>query len=232
MAKANQAQPFRAKYSTRSSSLIIVVVISIFSVTVESVISDHHELELVIAALRRNNYTLFANAVATSDLSYTLSARNYASFTLFAPPDPYLFALDMVSSFHDYVRAIDLHVVHRRLPLAALVESDYLETVIPHHHIYVVKHEVSSVYDGGPIAVGGVRISTPDLFLGYSIAVHGLDGMIASAILSNEPAFVQWWCPYSSEQYFQNLNVNSKLVNFGDEEGINAEKNHSHFSKF
>ncbi|XP_057972639.1 fasciclin-like arabinogalactan protein 19 [Malania oleifera] len=152
------------------------------SATATATTLTDQDLETAIQVLKIHKYNLFGNAIATSDLRYRLLSGD--SFTLFAPPDSDLFSLDMSSVADDYVRTLRLHVLPRRLSLAdlrRLSPGSRIESLLYRHHLTISNHRVSingtiSKY----VAVDGVRISVPNLYLSLDIAIHGLDGILSA----------------------------------------------------
>ncbi|WCJ31685.1 FASCICLIN-like arabinogalactan protein 21 precursor [Euphorbia peplus] len=141
------------------------------------------ELDAALSALRSRGYTLFPNAIATSDISLLLLSLN-STFTLFSPPDLLVFSLDLSSTATDYVHYLLRHVAPHRLSIADLRSirgNPYLDTLVPHNRLFIDKSVVArngTVLES--VLVDGVRVLNPDLFLGDSIAVHGLEGILVS----------------------------------------------------
>ncbi|XP_021300636.1 fasciclin-like arabinogalactan protein 19 [Herrania umbratica] len=139
------------------------------------------ELDAALFALRSNGYTLFPNAITTSDLQPRLLSSQNSSFTLFSPPDSLLFSLDLLSSARLYTFSLLFHVSPHLLFTSDLLSlrRPYIETLLPNRHLFVEKTQVPHNGSVLPsVAVDGVRVSVPDLFLGSNIAVHGLDGIL------------------------------------------------------
>ncbi|XP_038682567.1 fasciclin-like arabinogalactan protein 19 [Tripterygium wilfordii] len=142
------------------------------------------ELDVAISALRSHGYTLFPNAIVTSDLRPRLLSTENASFTLFSPPDYLLFPLDLYSTAPHYIISLARHVSPIRLSASDLrrLPLSRLPTLLPHRYLSIERN--STLSDGAvldSITLDGVRISRPDLFLGSRIAVHGLDGILDSS---------------------------------------------------
>ncbi|KAJ8765517.1 hypothetical protein K2173_014639 [Erythroxylum novogranatense] len=143
------------------------------------------ELDAAVIALRSHGYTLFPNAMATTDLRLHLLTSN-STFTLFAPPDPYVFSLDLSSSAIHYARSLFLHVSPSFLSTSDLRGGvPYIDTLLPNHRHLIAS---SFVFLNGTVResvlVDNVRVSVPDLFLGSSIAVHGLEGILPAGFES------------------------------------------------
>lgn len=70
--------------------------------------------------------------------------------------------------------------------LRSIRGSPYLDTLVTSNPIFV---DNSLVHDNGIVSesvlLDGVRVSVPDLFLGSSIAVHGLEGILVAEVGSN-----------------------------------------------
>ncbi|KAG8373256.1 hypothetical protein BUALT_Bualt11G0005000 [Buddleja alternifolia] len=136
----------------------------------------------MLEQLRNHGYTLFTNAIATSDLQYHLLTTS--SFTLFAAKDSPLFDLDMASDATAYVTTLRYHVIpDHRHSFADLqnLSSPFLDTLLPHYSVLIGKTQNDSVLFNG-VMVDGVRVSDPDLFLGSRIAVHGIDGILVTGL--------------------------------------------------
>ncbi|XP_073158496.1 fasciclin-like arabinogalactan protein 19 [Henckelia pumila] len=149
------------------------------------------ELETTLQTLRNHGFTLFTNAITTSDIQIQLlspnstSAANYP-FTLFAPKDVQLFTLDMESSAASYISTLRYHVIpNRRLTFSDLLNhtSTFLDTLLPQHSVLIGKTQ----NDGASgVVVDGIRVSEPDLFLGSRFAVHGIDGILVTGLIDYE----------------------------------------------
>ncbi|XAR53104.1 hypothetical protein NMG60_11021508 [Bertholletia excelsa] len=132
------------------------------------------ELDSMLAALRTRGYSLFCNAIVTTDLYYEVLSG--ASFTFFAPTDSSLFALDMSATALDYVNSLRYHVVPRRLDLGdlrSLPSGSTLRTLMPRHEIRIERRPLSDI-----LAADGIELVVPGLFYGRDIAVHGLGGIL------------------------------------------------------
>ncbi|KAL7001984.1 hypothetical protein U1Q18_003132 [Sarracenia purpurea var. burkii] len=142
------------------------------------------ELESMIAVLRTRGYNLFGNAISTSDLYYEILSGS--SFTLFAPTDYSLFALDMTAGLSDYIITLRHHVVPRRLSIRDLrtlpPAGSTLRTLVPHRDIHVQRNPMSEI-----VTVDGIDVVMPGLFYGQDIAVHGLGGILSLRYQSSPP---------------------------------------------
>ncbi|KAM7499181.1 hypothetical protein LguiA_023595 [Lonicera macranthoides] len=166
---------------------LFTVTILLFSLANTVTAVTVYELESMINALRARGYNLFGNAIITSDLNYEILAGT--SFTLFAPTDSSLFALDMTATASDYVTALHFHVVPRRFSLFDLrniPSGTSLRSLDPSHDI--VLESRGSLANDDVMSVDGIAIAVPDLFYGRDIVVHGLGGIISlrSQIGSNQ----------------------------------------------
>ncbi|KAG9129284.1 hypothetical protein Leryth_015669 [Lithospermum erythrorhizon] len=163
--------------------------------------------------LRSKGYTLFCNAISTSDLQLqflsssavdfpTVDSSNFTDYyTIFAATDPYVYALDMASDAAAYVSTLKYHVIpNRRLVHAELrnLTTSFLETLLPQYSIFVNDNNrsveqndfilgdlMSGDLDDG-VWVDGVRVSDPDVYVGSRIVVHGIDGILVTGIVKNE----------------------------------------------
>ncbi|KAK1264106.1 Fasciclin-like arabinogalactan protein 19 [Acorus gramineus] len=155
---------------------------------------SHTDFDQMLSALRSNGYNLICNAISASDirprlLSSNSSAFGGGSFTLFAPTDSSLFALDMASaSASDYVRSLRLHVALRRLSsddLRSVSAASSVPTLLHGHHISLSRQE------GDPgevsVAVDGVKIVRLGILEGPGVAVHGLEGILSPRRVSDPP---------------------------------------------
>ncbi|GFQ02669.1 fasciclin-like arabinogalactan protein 19 [Phtheirospermum japonicum] len=154
----------------------------------------------MLQVLRNHGYTLFTNAIATSDVQYQLTNTTTSAdadiptppFTLFAPVDELLFSLDMSADADVYVNTLRYHVIpNRRHTFADLrnLSSPFLETLLPHYSVLIGKIRDGHVdlFDNATVGVmvDGVRLSDTDLFLGSRIAVHGIDGILLTGLNMN-----------------------------------------------
>ncbi|KAL4376796.1 hypothetical protein GQ457_02G009840 [Hibiscus cannabinus] len=143
------------------------------------------ELDAALLTLQSRGYTLFPNAITTSDLQVRLlSSQNSSIFTLFAPSDSLLFSLDLLSSARLYTVSLFLHVSPHFLSssdLLALPRPAFIDTLLPNRRLFVER--TMSTRNGTAlltVTVDGVMVSVPDLFIGSNIAVHGLDGILVA----------------------------------------------------
>ncbi|KAL8474951.1 hypothetical protein ACS0TY_030657 [Phlomoides rotata] len=168
-------------------SSVVVVLLLITSVASALNSTDSQELSSALESLRNQGYTLFTNAVTTSDLQYELLSAATA-FTVFAPKDEMVFALDMATDAAVYLNALRYHIVpNHRHDFAHLqnLSSPFLDTLLPHYAILVGKVQSDDVLSETPtvtVMVDGVRISNPDVFLGSRLAVHGIDGILLGGL--------------------------------------------------
>ncbi|KAK9012723.1 hypothetical protein V6N11_040761 [Hibiscus sabdariffa] len=92
------------------------------------------ELDAALLTLQSRGYTLFPNAITTSDLQVRLlSSQNSSIFTLFAPSDSLLFSLDLLSSARLYTVSLFLHVSPHFLSssdLLALPRPAFIDTLL------------------------------------------------------------------------------------------------------
>ncbi|KAG8640838.1 hypothetical protein MANES_13G081800v8 [Manihot esculenta] len=146
------------------------------------------QLDSALFALRSRGYTLFPNAITTSDLRLLLLSLNF-KFTLFSPPDPLIYSLDLSSTAPLYIRSLLRHMSPLRLSMSDLRSirgSPYLDTLVPPNRISINK---SIFTDKGTVSesltLDGVRVSVPDIFIGTDIAVHGLEGILVAGVESN-----------------------------------------------
>lgn len=170
----------------RRPSVIVVFIAAVFLAGAVNSIPVG-EFNSMLETLRFRGYDLFCNAIVTSDLQLDLLfARNdtvYRSYTLFAPTDSSLFALDMTETASSYTDSLRFHVVRRRLAvddLLRLSDGSSLPTLLSNRYLNVTRRP-----DSGSVAVNGVDIVFPDLFRGSHVVVHGLAGIIT---LRSDPA--------------------------------------------
>lgn len=153
----------------------VIIIIAIINTVIVSAVREG-ELNMLFGVLRSRGYHLFANAVATSDVHYDI--KSDGNFTLFAPINSALFALDMTMPASNYVSALRYHVVPRRMSISDLLSlppgSNSVPTLVPGQDIIVEqRRSLRSL-----ITVGGVDVVVPGIFYGRNIAVHGLDGIL------------------------------------------------------
>nr|XP_043622900.1 fasciclin-like arabinogalactan protein 19 [Erigeron canadensis] len=154
---------------------IMMITILVLIGTVTAVTEG--ELEVMFGVMRARGYHLFANAIATSDVHYDLRSDSN-NYTLFAPINSALFALDMTLPATNYVTTLRYHVVPRRMSTADLLSlppgPNKLPTLVDGENVIVEqRRSVRSL-----ISVGGVDIVIPGMFYGRDVAVHGLEGVL------------------------------------------------------
>ncbi|TQD79085.1 hypothetical protein C1H46_035363 [Malus baccata] len=166
--------------SVRKISLAAVLLLLALIASPSGVVSlTTREYESMQRVLRGHGYNLVCNAIATSDLQWlllTLPAN--ASFTIFAPTDASLFALDMTLPASSYTDTLRFHVVPLRLSLSnlrSLAAGSVLPTLLPSSALRLVSTR--------PLSVGGVDVVLPGLFYSRHVAVHGLGGIVSLASL-------------------------------------------------
>nr|TKS08084.1 hypothetical protein D5086_0000107340 [Populus alba] len=147
-----ESQDFMTIKST-AKILLHILLLSLLHQITTAKLTDQ-ELDFALFSLRSHGYTLFPNAIATSDLRLQLlnqsnhAKSSFSTFTLFSPPDSLLFSLDLASAASHYTKSLSLHMSPFRMSTSDL------------------RNLTAS--------------SVPDLFLCPSIAVHGLDGIIVA----------------------------------------------------
>jgi len=172
--------------------LLHILLLSLLHQITTAKLTDQ-ELDFALFSLRSHGYTLFPNAIATSDLRLQLlnqsnhAKSSFSTFTLFSPPDSLLFSLDLASAASHYTKSLSLHVSPFRLStsdlrnLTASSGGASIDSLVPNHRLLIynsLAHVNGTVVES--VLVNRVRVSVPDLFLGRSIAVHGLDGIIVA----------------------------------------------------
>ncbi|KAL2498680.1 FAS1 domain-containing protein [Abeliophyllum distichum] len=177
--------------------LLLLLLAPVATTTTETIDSTttFQELESMLKTLRSRGYTLFSNAITTTDLQYQLlttaaddDANRTSSFTLFCPKDSQLFNLDMASDANVYVSTLLYHVIpHRRLTFDELqnLSASFLDTLLPHYSVLIGKTQNDSVaLNNGTtgVMVDGVRVSDPDIFVGSKIVVHGIDDVLVTGL--------------------------------------------------
>ncbi|KAK9069563.1 hypothetical protein SSX86_011467 [Deinandra increscens subsp. villosa] len=156
-------------------STVVIFLIAIINTAIVSAVREG-ELSVMFGVLRARGYHLFANAISTSDVHYDL--KSDGNFTLFAPINSALFALDMTMPATNYVTTLRYHVIPRRMSMIDLLSlppsSNSVPTLVPGRDILVEqRRSVRSL-----ITVGGVDIVVPGMFYGREMAVHGLGGIL------------------------------------------------------
>ncbi|KAK1588873.1 hypothetical protein Q3G72_028069 [Acer saccharum] len=162
------------------SPVIVLIILSVLPSITTAYLTEH-ELSLAISALRSRGYKLFPRAITDSDLRLRLLSSGNSTFTLFSPPDLLLDSLDLSFTATLYDRSLLCHVSPSKLTVSQLQNQNYLNTLLPHHRLLIGNTTVSTNgADFDSVTVDGVRLSVPDLFIGSSIAVHGLDGVLVA----------------------------------------------------
>ncbi|CAK7350298.1 unnamed protein product [Dovyalis caffra] len=182
-------------FTSTAKTLLQLFLISLLHQITTAKLTDQ-ELDFALSSLRLQGYSLFPNAISTSDLRLqllnqsTTATSSLSTFTLFSPPDSLLFSLDLASTAPHYTKSLSLHVSPSRLTtsdlrnLTAAASSSggpYIDSLVPNHRLLV--NNSLALLNGtvvGSFLVNRVRVSVPDLFLGSNIAVHGLDGIIVA----------------------------------------------------
>ncbi|KAL5753901.1 hypothetical protein ACOSP7_022121 [Xanthoceras sorbifolium] len=168
------------------SPVLILIILSVLPSITTANLTDH-ELSLAISALRSRGYKLFPRAITDSDLRLRLLSSRNSTFTLFSPPDSFLYSLDLSFTATLYARSVLCHVSPSKLAALQLRNLTYLNTLLPRHRLLIGNTTVSkngAIFDS--VTVDGVRLSVPDLFIGSSIAVHGLDGVLVAEVESED----------------------------------------------
>ncbi|GMI75302.1 hypothetical protein HRI_001199500 [Hibiscus trionum] len=141
------------------------------------------ELDVALLSLRSRGYTLFPNAIETSDLKICLlKSQNSSIFIMFAPSESLIFSIDLLSSDRLYIVSLFLHVSLHFLSssdLIALPYTAFIDTLLPNRQLFVectmfTRNDV--VLE--TVAIDRVVVSVPDLFIGSYIIVHRLDGIL------------------------------------------------------
>ncbi|KAD3067330.1 hypothetical protein R6Q59_018597 [Mikania micrantha] len=157
------------------STAVIILLIALINTVIITGVREG-ELTVMLGVLRARGYHLFANAIATSDVHYDLKANG--NFTLLAPINSALFALDMTMPATNYVTTLRYHVIPRRMSMIDLLSlppaSNSVPTLVTGRDVVVEqRRSVRSL-----ITVGGVDIVVPGMFYGREITVHGLGGIL------------------------------------------------------
>ncbi|CAL1386171.1 unnamed protein product [Linum trigynum] len=149
------------------------------------------ELDAAMTSLRSHGYNLLPNAIATTDLRFRLFSSNSSpAFTLFAPPDRFLYSLDISAAAPRYVRSLLRHISPALLPANSLRGrgDSYIDTLLPGHRLLIIGGCCSplilrngTVVDQSVLSVDGVRVSDPDLYVGSTVAAHGLAGILGGS---------------------------------------------------
>ncbi|CAB4267739.1 unnamed protein product [Prunus armeniaca] len=167
------------KFRTLSLTVLLLVLISLIMLPDEVVSLTPREYDSMQRVLRGHGYNLMCNAMATSDLQWMLlTFPANASFTIFAPTDASLFALDMIQTASSYTDTLRFHVVPLRLSLSnlrSLAAGSFLPTLLPSSALRLVSPR--------PLSVSGVDVVLPGLFYSRHLAVHGLGGILSLASL-------------------------------------------------
>ncbi|KAK9989174.1 hypothetical protein SO802_029413 [Lithocarpus litseifolius] len=165
------------------------------------------DMESMLSALRARGYNLFSNAIATSDLQFDLLCTNANAntntnasngddyfFTIFAPTDAALFALDMTQTAPFFTDTLRLHVVPKRLSFSQLqrLSSANLRTLLPSRDLHVTTRHLSPPPPPPShpqhhhnrrrrvvvVSVNEIEVVFPGVYYGRYVAVHGLNGIL------------------------------------------------------
>ena len=161
------------------------------------------DMESMLSALRARGYNLFSNAIATSDLQFDLlcahsntnSNENASNgddnfFTIFAPTDSALYALDMTQTAPFFTDTLRLHVVPKRLSFSQLqrLSSAHLRTLLPSRDLHVTtrhrspppppRHHQNRRRRVVVVSVDEIEVVFPGVYYGRYVAVHGLNGIL------------------------------------------------------
>ncbi|GMH24510.1 hypothetical protein Nepgr_026353 [Nepenthes gracilis] len=184
---------------TRSKHYVRLLLAVTLSLLVSHTLAEipFQEVEAAVEALRSEGYRLFGNSIAVSDILYQIISGD--NFTLLSPPDSALFSLDMSTNAFHYVFALRFHVIPRRLSATdlrylSLSGTPYIETLVPQQSLFVSyrRREIEVAFNVTVfefVEVDGVRISSPDVYLGTHIAAHGIDGALAAGLSKPENGY-------------------------------------------
>ncbi|KAK7812688.1 fasciclin-like arabinogalactan protein 19 [Quercus suber] len=159
------------------------------------------DMESMLSALRARGYNLFSNAIATSDIQFDLLCTHSNSnanasnngdyfFTIFAPTDAALFALDMTQTAPYFTDTLRLHVVPKRLSFSQLqrLSSANLRTLLPSRDLHVTtrhlspppppRHHHNRRRRVVAVSVDEIEVVFPGVYYGRYVAVHGLNGIL------------------------------------------------------
>ncbi|XP_039139373.1 fasciclin-like arabinogalactan protein 19 [Dioscorea cayenensis subsp. rotundata] len=153
--------------------LLLLALTALF--TVAAALSEP-ELDAALSALNARGYTLFGKAITASDIRFELLHIPNGTYTLFAPTDAALFALDMASPAWLYVRSLRRHIALRRLPnhlLSVLPPGYRLPTLLPQRSL-----RISRRLPGPFITADDVDVVLPAVFHGPDLVAYGLGGII------------------------------------------------------
>ncbi|XP_068658216.1 fasciclin-like arabinogalactan protein 19 [Aristolochia californica] len=169
------------------------------------------ELHALIWELRRKGYHLFPRAIMTStDLRQQILAG--PAFTLFAPTDAALFALEMTADDDVYIRTLHCHFAPSSLSyifLRALPSGSFIPSLLPGRYLRVspLGGDDWGVLAERPdfLTIDGVDVVLPGIFYSRNVAVHGLDGILSIRPLldvnqdEDRSTSPSEFVPYSSE---------------------------------
>lgn len=157
----------------KQSLLLLLLLTFLLLLPSLSLSVSESSLNAAITSLRSNSYTLFGNAILTSDLYTDLLSNNSSSYTLFAPTDPSLFTLDISTRADLYVSSLRRHVAIGHLQSLTPPFPDSLPSLLPDHPV-----SLSLINGSGIVTANGVVIIAPRIFDGPDLTVHGLAGML------------------------------------------------------
>ncbi|XP_062025852.1 fasciclin-like arabinogalactan protein 19 [Rosa rugosa] len=184
-----------AAFTVRTLSLVPVLLLLavVFTFPTGTASISTREYEWMQRVLRNHGYNLICNAMATSDLQYELlTLPPNASFTVFAPTDASLFALDMIQTASYYIDTLRVHVVPLRFSvsdLRSISSGSILPTLLPYRALRL---------STDPLAVSGVDVVLPGLFYSRRVAVHGLGGIVSLSSVVPYGSHLQASAPVAS----------------------------------
>ncbi|KAG9135370.1 hypothetical protein Leryth_007162 [Lithospermum erythrorhizon] len=159
-----------------------LLLLLLLSLSTSATSIEVHELQRSLTVLRSRGYSLFSNAIATSEiLDDVVSSHSSATFTFFAPTDFSLFKLDMTGSAEDYINTLRCHVIPHRITAAQLRQlpvTSTFDTLMKGRQIDVEVFRSDDYGGDDVIMVNGVVVDFPGLYYSRNVAVHGLGGIL------------------------------------------------------
>ncbi|CAN1141791.1 Fasciclin-like arabinogalactan protein 19 [Linum perenne] len=152
-------------------TLLIITATTIIPTPATSIPTD--SLDYILYFLRSRGHSLFANAIATSDLLFDVLALPTA--TILPPSDPALFAMDMTEFPSFYLAVLRLHVIPFRIDLRYLQNNASLHTLVSSRRLHSTRSP-----DG--LRLDGVEVLVPALYDTVNVAVFALNGMLPSRV--------------------------------------------------
>ena len=138
-------------------------------------------LEDAMWTLRVHGYGVFGDLAA----AVLPSCSTNGPLTLLTPPNSALFSDALHHVSKNKTLTVCLHVIPKPLSLFDLLNVSYSST--PYLSTAITGHFVRVTSAGDTVTIDGARLSLPDVYVYQNITVHGLKGMMLSAMYTGPP---------------------------------------------